>query len=163
MSEYILTADYFDQIVERREDGTAKRYAKRRRGDILTDLDEDDIERLTAAGAIVEVDGDGEIPVITDLEPPLDVILAQGQSPVGTDPNKPFVPYREGDGEGGTTAATPTPDAPAPVPAAPAEVPPPPRKTATAVEWQAYGVTRGLSEAEAAGLTRAELIERFGH
>ncbi|MFE3057639.1 hypothetical protein [Nocardia sp. NPDC059236] len=161
MSEYILTADYFDQIVERREDGTAKRYAKRRRGDILVDLDEDDIERLTAAGAITEASA----------------AEADDEGPVGTDPNLPFVPYRESPGEDGTTVATPVPDAPtpvpdaptpvpdapAPVPAAPAEVPPPPRKTATAVEWQAYGVTRGLSEAEAAGLTRAELIERFGH
>ncbi|MGV9666939.1 hypothetical protein [Nocardia niigatensis] len=143
MSEYILTADYFDQIVEVREDGTAKRYAKRRRGDILVGLSEDDVDRLIAAGAIAAASAtevDGENPAIIDPAQPLDVILVQG--------------------EGGTTVATP--DVPTPVADVPAEVPVAPRKTATLVEWQAYGVAHGLSEAEAAGLTRAELIERFG-
>ncbi len=125
VSEYILTADYFDQIVERREDGTAKRYAKRRRGDVLGDLDDADVERLIAADAI---------------------------APVGEIVASEVVNEEQGDGPGDT----------APVPAVASEVPIAPKKTAALAEWQAYGIARGLSAAEADGLTRAELIERFG-
>lgn len=141
MTEYVLNADYFDQIVEVREDGTAKRYAKRRRGDILDDLTDDDVERLLAAGAIVE---------LRDAE----------DGPLVTDPTLSWITYREGEGEGGTTE--PVPDSPTPAPDAPVDVPPAPKKTAAVAEWQAYAVARGLPEAEAADLTRAELIERFG-
>ncbi|WP_067573685.1 hypothetical protein [Nocardia acidivorans] len=129
MTEYILTADYFDQIVEVREDGTAKRYAKRHRGDIIVGLPDEDVDRLIAAGALA--------PYIDEIVDSEIVDESQGQDQ-GQD------------------------DIPVPAPAVVDEVPLAPKRTASAAEWQAYGVARGLDEAEAEGMTRAELIERFG-
>ncbi|MGY4098049.1 hypothetical protein ACW2Q0_00550 [Nocardia sp. R16R-3T] len=135
MSEYILTADYFDQIVEVREDGTAKRYAKRRRGDIIVGLPEDDVDRLLRAGAIK---------ARADVAGP-----AARQEPDGGN-SAPVTGTEVGSASAGG-AETPSPDA--------FDLP---KRTAKTEEWQDYAVARGLPRADAEAMSRAELIEKFG-
>ncbi|WP_280224940.1 hypothetical protein [Nocardia farcinica] len=142
MSDYILTADFFDQIVERREDGTAKRIVKHRKGAIVSGLDEREVERLTTAGAIRphRVPGEG----------------GEGE--------------QSGDGEGeqsggettadGHTAATlPSGDGDTPDdPGANEAEPDRPLKTAGVAEWRRYATALGMDEADAESMNRAELI-----
>jgi hypothetical protein len=52
VTDYILTASRFDQIVERYDDGRPKRTIKHRRGATVTGLPESEVDRLLAAGAI---------------------------------------------------------------------------------------------------------------
>jgi hypothetical protein len=134
VSEYILITDYFDQIVEVREDGTAKRYAKRRRGDILADLTEEDVDRLLHAGAI-------------KARPSVTEPVAQQESDEGDLPSTPA----ENDGAETGSSETPSPGDP--------ELP---KRTAKTDEWQDYAVARGLPREEAEAMSRAELIEKFG-
>ena len=60
VAEYVLTADYFHQVVARDEKGVATRTVRRFRGDALSDLEEADVPRLLAAGAIREVTDEPE-------------------------------------------------------------------------------------------------------
>ena len=60
MADYVLTADYFHQVVARDDKGVATRTVRRFRGDVLTDLEESDVPRLLAAGAIREVTDEPE-------------------------------------------------------------------------------------------------------
>jgi hypothetical protein len=68
MTDYILTATRFDEVLERNEKGRPIKVIKHRRGAVLTGLDDSEVARLTKAGAIAPVDtsADSEAP---DLEP----------------------------------------------------------------------------------------------
>ncbi|MBF6411207.1 lipase chaperone [Nocardia farcinica] len=136
MSDYILTADFFDQIVERRDDGTAKRIVKHRKGAIVSGLDEREVERLIGAGAI------------KPRRAPADDDDSEGQgdtrSPGDGTPN----PEQHGD----DAAPSDTHDD------EPAAAPDRPLKTAGVAEWRKYAVAVGMTEAEAESMSRAELI-----
>lgn len=60
MADYVLTADYFRQAVAWDDKGVATRTVRRFRGDVLTDLEAEDVPRLLAAGAIREVTDEPE-------------------------------------------------------------------------------------------------------
>lgn len=150
MSEYELTADFFDQIIERRDDGTAKRVAKHRRGAVLTGLTDREVERLTAAGAIRP-----------HAEPPQNAATgsgggegnanpgggggASGQTPPGGDAAG-ATPQVTGDDDRGNDSDEPTR----------------PAQTGAKALWVDYAVARGMEREEAEAMTRAELIEKFG-
>ncbi len=142
VTEYVLTADFFDQIVERRPDRTALRIVKHRRGAILDDLTDAEAERLLSTGAIkpyVEPE-----PVIDEEEDN----LGDGEDLGDGDGDD----LGEGEDGGDSPAAD---EAAQPVPAQP-------KKTASTEEWRGYAVLRGMPEAEAAEATRADLIAKFG-
>lgn len=52
MTEFVLTATYYDQVVERDDQGRAVRVVKHQRGAIIEGLGREDAARLLAAGAI---------------------------------------------------------------------------------------------------------------
>ncbi|PPJ31906.1 lipase chaperone [Nocardia nova] len=132
MSDYILTASRFDQVLERYDDGRPKKVVKHRRGDTVTGLSDSEVARLTAAGAIA----------------PKGEAQAKADDPAPSDPAPP-VPTNPP-----TPVAQPTPPPGADEPVMPA-------KTAKTDEWQAYAVKRGMDKAEAASKSRAELIEIY--
>ncbi|NKS52529.1 lipase chaperone [Rhodococcus hoagii] len=63
MTEYVLTALRFNQILERNDQGRAIKEIKHRRGALITDLDELEAERLLKAGAIVPA---SDLPKVSD-------------------------------------------------------------------------------------------------
>lgn len=138
MSDYILTADFFDQIVERRDDGTAKRIVKHRKGAIVSGLDEREVERLIGAGAIKP----RRAPAADDD------IDSEGQGDTRS-PGDSETPNAEQQGDAATSDTHDDEPAAAPVR---------PLKTAGVAEWRKYAVAEGMAEAEAEAMSRAELI-----
>lgn len=63
---YVLTADRFDQVVERHDNGAPRKIVKRYRGDAVDGLSAKDVDRLLRAGAIVEA---GSGTAATEVEP----------------------------------------------------------------------------------------------
>lgn len=129
MTEYILTATRFDQVLERDEKGRVTKLVRRRRGDTVTGLDEGEVARLLRAGAIVDAEQVRPAPV-----PPVD------DDQVDT--------AGAGDGEPGGAGE------PAPVPV----TVPRPRQAADKDDWIAYAVSRGMDEAEARSMTKPQLL-----
>ncbi|ETT26249.1 hypothetical protein RAJCM14343_5814 [Rhodococcus aetherivorans] len=129
MTEYILTATRFDQVLERDEKGRVTKLVRRRRGDTVTGLDEVEVARLLRAGAIVDAEQVRPAPV-----PPVD------DDQVDT--------AGAGDGEPGGAGE------PAPVPVAV----PRPKQAADKDDWIAYAVSRGMDEAEARSMTKPQLL-----
>lgn len=94
---YTVTASFYSQVVDRHDDGTAKRYAHHRRGDTITGLTELEVERLTRAGAIRPADAGPVEPapeVVT--APPADTTGAGAgeDDSAGGDDNPPGRPKR---------------------------------------------------------------------
>lgn len=86
MSEYILTATRFDQVLERYEDGRPKKVIKHRRGDTVTGLSDSEVARLTAAGAIAVPKDEAKVDApVSPVDPPA--------------PPAPVVPIPAADGE----------------------------------------------------------------
>ncbi|NKW16911.1 lipase chaperone [Rhodococcus hoagii] len=56
MSEYILTALRFDQILEQDDKGRVVKRIRHRQGALITDLDDIEAQRLLGAGAIQPAD-----------------------------------------------------------------------------------------------------------
>ncbi|MFD3748334.1 hypothetical protein [Nocardia sp. NPDC058633] len=142
-AEYILIADRFDQIVERRPDRSPLRVIKHRRGDIVTGLTDAETERLLLANAIAPY-----------VEPVLDG--DHGDEDDADDEDGTDSPDSTGDTDGDQGDDS-TPDD-----AGEATSVEKPSRTGLVADWRAYAVTKGLTEAEAADMTRAELIARFG-
>lgn len=140
MTDYVLKAGMFRQIVERRPDGSALRVVKHRKGAVISDLTEVDVERLLAAGAIAPV-------------PEFDEGDDQGDDDTGTGSPDDESPA----GDTGDQGDDGTPDS-----AGEATSVAKPSRTGLVADWRAYAISRGLTEAEAADLTRAELIAQFG-
>jgi len=137
VSDYVLTADFFDQIVERRPDRSALRIVKHRKGAILSDLTDADAERLLSVKAIRPYSEPVAIVDADDDEDP-------------DDPGTASPGDGESTGDSDDLAAGADDDDARPL------------KTATVTEWRKYAESKGLPKAEAAELTRAELISRFG-
>jgi len=144
VSDYILTVDYFDQVTEWRPDGTPLRLAKHRKGAVLSNLSEDDVERLLDAGAIRE----HRAPVIEDIVADEGQSDSDGGADEGQGADEPGLDA----GQGGDDPS------PAPVVAEPATAVARPAKTAVVAEWRRYAIALGLPEADAADMTRAELV-----
>jgi hypothetical protein len=119
VTDYILKAQLFKQIVERNDQGYPIKEIKHRKGALITDLDEFEAQRLLKAGAIVEA---------SDEDPEAD------PDGLGT----------EGDGDA-STPHEPASAAPA-ASAAGAADPTRPRATATAAKWVAYAKAIGIDE-----------------
>lgn len=130
MTEYILTATRFDQILARDEKGRVTKLVRHRRGDSVAGLDEVEVARLLRAGAIIDAEQ-----VRPAAAPPVD-----DDDQVDT--------VAAGAGEPGGTSQ------PAPVPAAV----PRPKQAADKDDWIAYAVSRGMDEAEARSMTKPQLL-----
>ncbi|MGW5377445.1 hypothetical protein ACWESM_18565 [Nocardia sp. NPDC003999] len=161
-AEFILTADRFDQIVERRPDRSPLRTIKHRRGDIVTGLTDAEVERLSIAGAIMPyvpsvLDDLDEDAVDDDPDGDPDADSPDRAEPDGR-PDDQGPDDQEDDqaaGELDPAAVTEADEA--------TEAADRPMRTAGVADWRDYAVrAHGLSRAEAAALTRAELIARFG-
>lgn len=139
VTEYVLTATRFDQVLERYGNGAPKRMIKHRRGDTVTGLPEAEVERLLSAGAIrpaAVADGPA-----TPVEPE-----PSGQhDPAAEDTDPGKVPGAEDEPGTGNPAVIEQP-----------------KKTASTEDWRAYAEYRGMPREEAATKSRAELIEQFG-
>lgn len=114
VSDYILTALRFDQILEQDDKGRVTKRIRHRTGALITDLDGLEAERLLAAGAIIPADqaragGDSESVGNTDSD-----------SDHGDDD------------PGGESSGTP------------ADAPRRPRATATLERWAAYAKALGI-------------------
>ena len=139
VTDYVLTASRFDQIVERNENGSARRIVKHRRGDVVDGLTEAEVERLLRAGAIT--------PVVADDEDPESDSQDESAPPTT--------------GEAASTPAATTVKA--------TGAPERPKQTAPVAEWEEYaaalhsstGGTQGLDLAAAKALTKRELIEQL--
>ncbi|MCZ1075083.1 lipase chaperone [Rhodococcus sp. A5(2022)] len=129
MTEYILTATRFDQVLARDEQGRVTKLVRHRRGDTVTGLGEVEVARLLRAGAIVDAEQVRAAPV-----PPVD-------------DEQPAV-SAGGDGEPGGAGE------PAPVPA----VVPRPKQAADKDDWIAYAISRGWDEADARSMTKPQLL-----
>lgn len=131
MTEYVLTALRFDQILDRDANGRPLTVIKHRRGAVISDLDEKEAQRLLKAGAIAEA--------------------VQAADP--TDP-------ADGDGDGDDQVGTPPAggDAPTAPNQTSADQPRKPRVTATAEKWLAYAKSIGLADEAVDGKDKDELI-----
>ncbi len=140
VTAYLLVASMFRQIVERAPDGAALRVVKHRKGAIITDLDESEAQRLLLADAIIPVDDEDSGEVQDD---------GDGDSDSGQGSGDPGTTGSTGDQGDGDTPPVVVADGP-------------PLKTAGVAEWRDYAVLQGLPKADAAELSRAELISRYG-
>ncbi|MDF3309758.1 lipase chaperone [Rhodococcus sp. T2V] len=129
MTEYVLTALRFDQILERDANGRPSKAIKHRRGDVISDLDEQEAQRLLKAGAIAEA-----VQAADPADPADDD--SDGDDQVGTPP------------AGGDAPTTPNQTS--------ADQPRKPRVTATAEKWLAYAKSIGLTDVD--GKDKDELI-----
>ncbi|QDQ93710.1 lipase chaperone [Rhodococcus sp. WB9] len=132
MTEYTLTAVRFDQILERDNQGRPIKVVKYRRGDVITDLDELEAQRLLKAGALAEV---AEV----------------------ADPTEP----EDGDDGEGDQTGTPTAvgtEVPTTVNQSGTDQPRKPRVTATVEKWLAYAKSIGLTGEAVDGKDKDELI-----
>lgn len=104
MTEYILTAQRFDQALERDEKERITKLKRHRRGDIVTGLDESEARRLLEAGAIAELaeassaepDVDsGDIPDAPRTAPPATppVTVDASERPANVAPKPAWVEY----------------------------------------------------------------------
>lgn len=94
--EYVLTASLFFQVTATDELGRPLKTAKRVRGDIITGLDADDVDRLLTAGAIAEVSAavPAAEPVADQgVDPVVDPALEGPQRPNKTAPVKAWEDY----------------------------------------------------------------------
>lgn len=156
-AEFILTADRFDQIVERRPDRSPLRTIKHRRGDIVTGLTDAEVERLSIAGAIMPY----VPPVLDDLDE--DSVDDDPDGDPDADSSDRAEPDGRPDDQEGDQAADELDAAAVTEADEPTEAADRPMRTAGVADWRDYAVrAHGLSRAEAAALTRAELIARFG-
>ena len=131
MTEYVLTALRFDQILDRDANGRPLTVIKHRRGAVISDLDEQEAQRLLKAGAIAE-------------------------AVVAADPTDPADGDDDGDGDEQVGAPTaPGSDAPNQTSA---DQPRKPRVTATAEKWLAYAKSIGLADEAVDGKDKDELI-----
>lgn len=101
MTEYILTALRFDQILAEDEKGNVTKRIRHRRGALITDLDELEAQRLLNAGAIVpaptgtdedgtaeDADTDSDADASHEPAPGSDAVRAPA-STSGADPERP--------------------------------------------------------------------------
>ncbi|WP_432793682.1 lipase chaperone [Rhodococcus ruber] len=134
MTEYILTATRFDQILARDEKGRVTHLVRRRRGDTVTGLDEGEVERLLRAGAIIDAEQ----------------VRAAAAPPVADD--RPAAGAGDSDGQpaGDPAAADQSAPAPAAVPR--------PKQAADKDDWIAYAISRGWDEAQARSMTKPQLL-----
>lgn len=121
MTDYILTAQRFNQILERNDQGRPIKEIKHRRGALITDLDELEAVRLLNAGAIIPADehehhDDGDA----------DEAGSEGDGD----------PVAHGDGGAADSAPQSAPNSGAPLAR--------PRPTATREKWEAYAKARGI-------------------
>ncbi|MGI5222177.1 hypothetical protein [Nocardia sp. CA-290969] len=147
MTDYVLTASRFDQVLERYENGAPKRMIKHRRGDIVTDLPDVEVERLLRAGAIrpaADVEASSES---------AGVVLGAGGAGGGTTTLGEMQ-----NANGGAGSAAPE-NAGAGAGTTDVEMP---KKTASTDEWRDYAVNhRDMPREVADSKSRAELIEEL--
>jgi len=130
VTDYILTALRFSQILERNDQGRPTKEIKHRTGALITGLDELEAERLLAAGAIVSVD---------------DVAPSDGNSVV----------EGVGSGEPAPASGTDANSTPSDPPADPLRRP---RPTATQEKWAAYAKARGIDAEKVDAMTSKDDI-----
>lgn len=138
VTDYVLTASRFDQVVERHDNGAPRRVIKHRRGALVTGLSDAEADRLLRAGAIRAV------------QPPAAQESGSDDPASGHADHVHFAPTLEPSADGS--------DVPAPSGASVDR----PKQMALKDEWVKYAAARGMAEAEAEALTKSELIERFG-
>ncbi|WP_306358845.1 MULTISPECIES: lipase chaperone [unclassified Nocardia] len=128
MTDYVLTASRFDQVLTRYDNGAPKDVIKHRRGALVTGLSDSEVDRLLRAGAIRPA------PVDSIVDGPVAVI----------EPDTGGVGEQQG--EATPAAAAPVGEVERPKQAAPKDA------------WIAFAVVRGMAEADAEAMSKTELI-----
>lgn len=128
-AEYVLTADFLPRLDDK---GVMREL---RRGAILADLSDDDVRRLVSAGAAVE----------RGAYEQEQADRAAAAAAVAADEDTD-----SGDSE---------PPADAGMPAASSGQVTRPKTAATTDVWRAYAIATGIPEADAEGMTKAQLIK----
>ncbi len=138
VTDYVLTASRFDQVVARHDNGAPRRVIKHRRGALVTGLSDAEADRLLRAGAI------------RAAQPPAAQESGSADPASGHDDHVHFAPNAEPPAAGADASAQS------------GTVVERPKQMALKDEWVKYAAARGMAEAEAEALTKSELIERFG-
>ncbi|QIX48933.1 MULTISPECIES: lipase chaperone [Rhodococcus] len=134
MTNYILTALRFNQVLERNDQGRPIKEIRHRQGALVTDLDELEAQRLLRAGAIRPAD---EVTDEATEDPDVNTggDTVGGQAPLQGDETPVS-------GSGGRLA----------------EKPRKPRATATDEKWVAYAEAIGIDDADLDGKNKDEII-----
>ncbi|MGU3587429.1 lipase chaperone [Rhodococcus sp. C26F] len=131
MTDYILTALRFNQVLERNDQGRPTKEIRHRRGALITDLDELEAQRLLRAGAIRPAD---EVAAEEAAAERIAAAVVDQVPPQGAEP----------------PAAT--------AGGASAERPRRPRATATDEKWVAYAEAIGIDAEDLKGKNKDEII-----
>ncbi|QDF17451.1 hypothetical protein SEA_PHROSTEDPHLAKE_7 [Gordonia phage PhrostedPhlake] len=160
MTEFVLTASRFDQVIKRDDKGFPLKVVRHRRGDLVSDLPDADVARLLAAGAIRPAPGpddeDDEVTVVVPADADADaaVVVAEAQAAaVGAgdaDPQAAETELIEAQVAAAQTVSELNSQLAEPVR---------PKITATKKVWVDYAKTRGWKAEDAEKLDKQELIE----
>ncbi|QGJ87253.1 hypothetical protein SEA_WOCKET_7 [Gordonia phage Wocket] len=165
MTEFVLTASRFDQVVERDDKGFPLKVVKHRRGDLVFDLPDAEVARLLAAGAIrpapdpddevteVVVPDDEDDEVTEVVVPDDDAAVVEAQAAVDTgdaDAQAAETELIEAQVAAAQTVSELNTQLAEPVR---------PKITATKKVWVEYAVARGWKAEKAEALDKQELIE----
>jgi hypothetical protein len=88
VTEFVLTATRFDQVLERDEHGRVTKLARRRRGDTF-EVDDADVTRLLAAGAIRPAE---DAPTVTETPPADQSDASADPTDISAGPKGPIPP-----------------------------------------------------------------------
>lgn len=131
-AEYVLTADFLHRL-----DGKGV-WRELKRGAILTDLDDDDVRRLTAAGAIVDRES-------------YEQAQADAEAAAEAAAEALVVDDADGDENGESDAVT------AGLALLPAEGIERPKSAHSTEVWRQYAVARGIPAEQAAKMSKAQI------
>lgn len=102
---YVLTADRFDQVVERHDNGAPRKIVKRYRGDAVDGLSAKDVERLLRAGAIAEAGGAASSVAAPVAASPVSSTAVTSGRPKLTAPKQAWIDYAVSKGLDASEAA----------------------------------------------------------
>ncbi|UVF60281.1 hypothetical protein SEA_MURP_7 [Gordonia phage Murp] len=158
MTEFVLTASRFDQVVKRDDKGFPLKVVRHRRGDLVSDLPDAEVARLLAAGAIRPApdpdDEDDEVTVVVPADADATVVVAEAQA-AAVDAGDADAQAAETELIEAQVAAAQTVSELNTQLAEPVR----PKITATKKVWVEYAVARGWKAEKAEELDKQELIE----
>ena len=149
VTDYVLTASRFDQVLERDANGFPLKIVKHRRGALISGLSAAEAARLKAAGAIGPVPDPADEVVVVE---PADEVVAAEENLAAAEAVREAA-QAEAD-EARADAADQVTELNAQL-----EQPVRPKITATKKVWVEHAVARGWKAADAEKLDKQELIE----
>ncbi|MDJ0006510.1 hypothetical protein [Gordonia alkanivorans] len=161
MTDYVLTASRFDQVLERDASGFPLKVVKHRRGALISGLSAAEAARLKAAGAIGPApDPADEVVEVVVVEPATTEVVVEPADDAVT--SEESLATAEAEHEAAQAEADEArADAAEQVAELNARLEEPvrPKITATKKVWVEYAVARGWKVADAEKLDKQELIE----